>query len=122
MSEICKHVLLLISTPFALFFLLWLPSIPQDSDRLLAIILCTKKASLCYNISCVFLTPSSSYSIPFLLVALFFTLCKVGGALLALGRKFNKLTAQLDPELAAEGRITIEEEEEEDEVQVRGTN
>lgn len=42
---------------------------------------------------------------------------KVGGALSALGRKFNKLTAQLDPELAAEGRITIEEEEEEEEVQ-----
>eukprot|EP00904_Undaria_pinnatifida_P007646 jgi/Undpi1/4010/HiC_scaffold_16.g07378.m1 len=43
---------------------------------------------------------------------------KVGGALSALGRKFNKLTAQLDPELAAEGRITVEakgEEEEEEE-------
>lgn len=44
---------------------------------------------------------------------------KVRGALSSLGRKFNKLTAQLDPELAAEGRITIEEEEEEEEVRDR---
>lgn len=43
---------------------------------------------------------------------------KVGSALSALGRKFNKLTAQEDPELATEDHIAIEDEEEEEEEDV----
>lgn len=40
---------------------------------------------------------------------------RVGGALSALGRKFNKLTAQGDPELATEDHIEIEDDKEEEE-------
>lgn len=43
---------------------------------------------------------------------------KVGGALSALGRKFNKLTAQVDPELGTEDHINIDDEEEEEEEEV----
>lgn len=44
---------------------------------------------------------------------------RVGGALSALGRKLNKLTAQEDPELATEDRIEIEDDDEEEEEEVR---
>eukprot|EP00752_Nemacystus_decipiens_P014289 g12709.t1 len=40
---------------------------------------------------------------------------KVGGALSALGRRLNKLTAQVDPELATDDHIDIEDEDEEEE-------
>ncbi len=38
----------------------------------------------------------------------------IGGALSALGRKLNKLTAQEDPELAVDDHIEIEDEDEDD--------
>lgn len=43
---------------------------------------------------------------------------KFGGALSALGRKLNKLTAQTDPELAVDDHLSIEEEEDEYEVTI----